>query len=348
MNTTTEKFIQQNSPDGGFLQSDSWQKFQGSVGNKIYKIATVGFLANIIEHKLPLVGKYFYIPRGPIFRSEKKSKAEINQSLDKLFALAKKNNAGWIRVDLDNEAKLLFFRKNSEFKIVKAPHNMQPSQIFLLDIAKNKEELLKEMKAKTRYNIRLAKRKGVTCKAYDISDKEFTKNFEKFLDLVEKTASRKGVRFHSRKYYQKMIKVIPKKNLKLYIAKYQGKLIVANIVIFYGETATYLHGASADKYKNVMAPFLLQWKIILDAKESGYKKYDLGGVEVKDAVSGKKEAKGGNWQGITRFKLGFSETTRPLEFPGSYDIILNRKKYLAYKTFHKVTSYCNFLFLVKS
>ncbi|OGI16011.1 MAG: hypothetical protein A2Z52_00825 [Candidatus Moranbacteria bacterium RBG_19FT_COMBO_42_6] len=72
MNGKILNFIQTNSPDGGFLQSEHWRKFQESVGRKTYGLSETdegGELiacANIITHKLPIVGEYFYVPRGPV------------------------------------------------------------------------------------------------------------------------------------------------------------------------------------------------------------------------------------------------------------------------------------------
>ena len=325
------KFIQKNSPDGGFLQSDIWKKFQRSVGGDVYSIKENGFWANIIIHKLPLVGKYFYVPRGPVF----KEKGEVKKSLKKMIDLAKKNKIGWIRVEPTSKKKLNIIKKTIENSIVKAPHNMQPEQIFVLDLSETKENLLKNMKSKTRYNIKLAERKGVICEVYEKNDRNFEKNLDGFLNLSQKTANRKKIRFHKKEYFRKMLKNIPDKNIKLYVARYKGEMVVANIVVIFGKTITYLHGASSDKYRNVMAPFLLQWKIILDAKKKGMVVYDLGGVKTeKDGeniiISESKQS------GISRFKLGFSPGQNPIEFPGSYDIIINKSKYLIYRFLQKI------------
>ncbi len=326
-----EKFITKNSPDGGFLQSKEWRDFQSSVGRQVYEVKGDDFFAGIIEHKLPLAGKYFYIPRGPILGSN----AEM-QKMQTLIDLAKEKNAGWIRIEPKNDDELDAIEKSVELKIVKAPHEMQPSQIFLLNIAKSEKDLLKEMKPKTRYNIRLAERKGVECFSYSQKDAGFKKNFEKFLELVEQTAVRKKVRFHQREYYTKMTEIIPEENLRLFTANYKRETIVANLVVFYGKTATYLHGASSDKYKNVMAPFLLQWQTILEAKKRGCKKYDLGGVKIVKKSDGEYEIADGSRSGISRFKTGFSKSTKPIEFVGCYDIVVDRKKYFIYKLLQKI------------
>jgi lipid II:glycine glycyltransferase (peptidoglycan interpeptide bridge formation enzyme) len=319
--------MQKNFFADEFLQSDEWRKFQESVGRRTFSIFEENFRASIIEHKLPMVGKYFYVPRGPIFN-------EIQNGMQELVNLAKKNEIGWIRFDAENE-EMLESIKNSvkdnnycspqKYKIKKAPHDMQPKEVFVIDITKTEEQLLGEMKAKTRYNIRLAEKKCVKI----FCDKS-EKNIAEFLRLTQVMAKRNGIVVHDESYYMKMLENIPDDILKLYVAEYQGKIIAANFVIFYNKTCIYLHGASDDDFRNAMAPHLLQWQQICDAKKAGCARYDFGGISF------------GKWQGITKFKLGFSPKISTIAFPGSYDIIINQKKYWLYRTIQKIKASLNF------
>lgn len=292
-----------------FLQSEQWRKFQEATGKRTFNIASDGFWANIIEHELPIVGKYFYIPRGPLGEAE----------IEDVINLAKKEKAGWIRIDVDY--------KNSKYKIEKAPHDMQPRELFVIDITKPEEQLWAEMKSKTRYNIKVAQKHNVKIRVTDKSQPDSQKYLDKFIELVKITAKRDGITPHPENYYRQMFETIPAENLKLYVAEYQDKIIATNIVIHYGNTATYLHGASDNEYRNVMAPYLLQWQAILDAKKAGLERYDFGGVKTNGDDS---------WAGITKFKTGFSPNTKPIEFPGSYDIIINNKKYYLYRLIQKL------------
>lgn len=280
------------------------------------------FWANIIEHKLPIVGRYFYAPRWPSYK--------IQFSIfNELFELARKEKIEWIRIEPENEESLNSIKENISHKIVKAPHNMQPKEVFVIDITKSEEDLLNEMKQKTRYNINLAQKRGVSVRV--ISNETPNSNdqiVDRFIEMVDLTAKRKGVNFHPGDYYRMMIKTIPGKILKLYVAEFNNKIIAANLVVFFGKNAIYLHGATDDEYRNVMAPYLLQWQAILDAKKAGCEKYDFGGV--------KTETDNNSWSGITKFKLGFSPGTKPIEFMGSYDIIINPIKYCLYRTIQKI------------
>lgn len=332
-----KNFIEQNSPNGGFLQSDEWLNFQESVGRKTFNVSGEEFWANIIEHELPITGKYFYIPRGPVIdthnppaSTQRGEQSATHNLSNAIINLAKKENAGWVRFDATSEAALeLFEQQLPKYEIKKAPHDMQPRELFTIDITKSEEKLLAEMKSKTRYNIKLALKHNVKIIIYSKQQVTCDRSIDEFVRLVKITAKRDKIAPHPDGYYRKMFEAIPEENLKIYAAEYKGKIIAANIVVFFGKVATYLHGASDNDYRNVMAPYLLQWQAIFDAKETGCEKYDFGGIKTESS---------GAWAGITRFKTGFSTTAKPLKFPGSYDIILNPLRYYLYRFLQLIKS----------
>ncbi len=300
-------------PEGGLLQSKYWADVLRAEGKEIVEIENNENKIFGVINKLPIVGKYLYVARA--------SRVLSIENQNQTIRTAGKKNCFCVRIDLEDEKTLQEISK--KYSIQKAPHNMQPKENFIIDIALSEEELLARMKSKTRYNIRLAKRKGV-----EILVTREQKYIDKFIDLVEQTAKRKGISFHDKEHYQQMFQNIPEDILQLYVAKYKGEVVAVNIISFYGGIATYLHGATADKFRNVMAPFLLQWQAILDAKKRGIKYYDFGGVFTESVDAGKR--------GITRFKLGFSPKTQPYQTAGSYDIVLNKPKYWMYKILQKM------------
>jgi len=342
-----------------FLQSNQWRKFQESVGRKTFLIDSPEIHASIIEHALPVVGRYFYIPRGPKIHETYNMKHVTSE----LIELAKKEKAGWIRIDPESESALNTIKTSlggGASKLVKAPHDMQPKEILVIDISKTEEEILAGMKEKTRYNIKLSQKRGVSVKI--ISNFQFPNsnkipnpndpNSEKYLDefirLVKITSERNEITTHPESYYRKMLETIPAENIKLYIAEYENKIIAANVVIFYEDTATYLHGASDNEYRNVMAPYLLQWQAIKDAKAKGCTKYDFGGIKSPHPPTPSPNGRGwlkepgegkNSWAGITKFKTGFSKDTQPTEFPGSYDLVINQFKYSIYRFLEKIKSW---------
>ncbi|EKE20303.1 MAG: methicillin resistance protein [uncultured bacterium] len=346
--------MENNIQNREFLQSLQWREFQETVGRKTHFVENADFSASVVEHELPIVGKYFYIPRGPVLKV-KSGKLKVKSFLERLVELAQKNNTGWIRIEPENEEALSIIKEDIAEKIVRAPHDMQPREVFVIDISKSEEQLLAEMKSKTRYNIGVAKKHGVkiSCsggchsgldpESREIKGSEINagipdqvrddnerqnrndKSFfvEEFLRLTKEMAERQGIAPHPEEYYRKMIEALPENMLKIYSAEFEGKIIASSLVIFFGETATYAHGASSNENRNVMAPFLIQWQAILDAKKAGFKVYDFGGV--------KTNSNDNSWAGITQFKLGFSPNTKPIVFAGTYDIIVNPRKYAVYR-----------------
>ena len=322
-----------------FLQSEEWRKFQEAVGRRTFNVSEGGFRVNIVEHKLPIVGNYFYVPR-----LSRNSQLATRNLFKKLISLAKKEDAGWIRIDISDSRLLDLIR--DYWRVVKAPHDMQPRQIFVIDIARPEEELLAEMKAKTRYNIRLSQKRGVAVKAisnfqFPISKQKQTTSYklqttnytDEFLRLIKITSKRNKIKSHPENYYREMLKI---PCVRLYAAEYQGKVIAANLMAFYGDTAIYLHGASDNEFRNVMAPFLLQWRAILDAKKAGCERYDMGGVKIQNPKS---KIQNPSWAGITRFKLGFSPKTKPVEFLGSYDVVISSWRYWVYRVIQLIKSF---------
>jgi peptidoglycan pentaglycine glycine transferase (the first glycine) len=340
MDLCFENFIQSNSPDGGFLQSEYWRKFQEAWGRRTYNISEIGgdeeliALANIITHKLPVVGDYLYVPRGPVFEISN-FQFPISKQLDKflsnLIDLAKENNANWIRIEPGSGEILQAIRKSlpKNVNIKKSSVDMQPREILVLDISKSETEILAGMKQKTRYNIKLSQKHGVSVKA--ISNFQFPiskKYVDSFIKLVGTTAERDKITSHPEEYYRKMFEMIPPEILKLYVAEYEGKIIAANLVLFFGRVATYMHGASGNDHRSVMAPYLLQWQAIQDAKYAGCTRYDFGGIKIGAADS--------SWSGIAKFKTGFAPGVEAIQFPGCYDIILKPAKYSLYRALQKI------------
>jgi peptidoglycan pentaglycine glycine transferase (the first glycine) len=210
---------------------------------------------------------------------------------------------------------------------IKKTIDIQVSKTIILDLIKSEEELLAAMHQKTRYNIRLAEKRGVKIREAGVSSPLLSPangagkeglgvvgGFEKFWDLMSATVNRDGFRLHEKEYYKKMLEV---ENIKLYFAEFEGKVICAGIFSFFGDTAIYLHGASSDENRELMAPHLLQWELIKKAKSLGCKYYDFFGIDEK------------KWPGVTRFKRGFGG--QELNYPGTFDIIFDKRKYIVYK-----------------
>lgn len=288
------------SKEDNFLQSSLWQEFQESFGRKTFRIEENNQEILLIKHQALLGLNYFYAPR-----------AFLNENLLKeVEALAQKEGCIFLRIDPINEISDIDFRK---IKI----DSSQPQDCWILKLDKSAEDILSGMKQKTRYNLKLAQNK------VEVTQSLEEKDINIFYKIAQDTASRQKIRLHPKKYYQKMFEIFKKQNaVTLYLAKFEGEVLAANLVIFAGMSATYLHGASSDKHRNLMAPYFLQMEAILEAQKRGCMFYDFGGV----APEGEEAHQ---WAGISRFKRGFGGEA--LHFPDSYDIIFKPAAYKIYQ-----------------
>jgi lipid II:glycine glycyltransferase (peptidoglycan interpeptide bridge formation enzyme) len=280
-----------------FLQSPDWLGFQKFLGRKVWNVDGI----NIIEHNLPFGKSYFYSPRcGGNFLSE--------QFLNKVKEIAKQGNVIFLKVESQEKIDL----KDSRFK---KSNNIQPTKTIILDITKSEQELLNQMHYKTRYNIQLARKRGVEIR----NPKSEIRNFEEFWRLMQETTRRDGFRPHPKEYYRKMLEI---PGIELFVAEFQNKIIAANIVVFWEKTVIYLHGASDYEHRNLMAPHLLQWEQIQEAKKHGCLEYDFWGIDEN------------KWPGVTRFKKGFGG--KEIEYPGAYDLVFQPTWYSIYKIARKI------------
>lgn len=320
---------------GEFLQSWEWGDFQELTGipstslgaGKIWRLAAVGdngeilAVALIIRPELPLARNYLYCPRGPVFKSPKPNPPAGGQNpklielfLEKIREIARKEKSVFLRIEPTKETVILS-EKNAIPGI-----NLQPRNTLILNITKSEEQLLAEMKQKTRYNIKLAEKRGVKIR---MSDKNTLKtDFEKFWFLTEETARRDKIKTHPKEYYREMLKVLP--FAKMFLAEYGGEALAANIVFFFGSRVIYLHGASSSKSRNLMAPHLLQWKQIKNARESGFREYDFWGIS-SQTPNIKHQTPEKNWEGITRFKIGFGG--KETNYPEAMDFVFQKELY---------------------
>lgn len=314
-----DAFIKQYAADGGILQSWQWGIVQKESGHKIFRLAVLNEAGEItaatlvIKYDLPLDYSYLYIPRGPVI-------AEASFDAQALFTeikvIAQEEKAFVIRMDpawvVGSEQYLV------DYGFRKCDREIQPKCPLVLDITQPPEAILAGMKQKTRYNINLAQKKGVKIRMSD----EPTM-IEYFWQLTRQTADRNNFKPHPKEHYKKIFDILaPSDTLRFFVAEYNEKVIAVIMVTFFGTTATYLHGASADVFRDTMAPYALQWAAIQEAQRRGCSAYDFGGV---NGATFHHPA----WEGITRFKTGFTNQP-PREYVGCFESVINPVLFAVY------------------
>jgi lipid II:glycine glycyltransferase (peptidoglycan interpeptide bridge formation enzyme) len=307
-----------------FLQSYEWGEFQQALGRKVVREYTPQFFFSAIRMMLPLNFSYLYIPRGPVLTQENMS--AWHTAVEKI---AKEENVLFVRFEpVCGEVDRIF-----QLPDIKGTFSIQPKAVWRIDLFKDTGRLFENIHAKTRYNIRLAERKGVSI-ACAYTQEDCMRACETFLTLAKKTSRRHEFRLHPREYYTAMIRVFGENQqeekiarLCIYTAEYATRIIAAALVIRFGDTAAYVHGGSDERYREVMAPHMLHWRIMQDMKAQGIHWYDMGGID----LSGDSAR---SWAGITRFKQGFGGNA--YEYAGAYDLIFKKVHYTLYEWLRKI------------
>ncbi len=316
-----------NGPrSGAFLSSWEWGEFQKATGKEIRREALEEkeewkAAALCLKSSLPFGWRSWYCPRGPI--SAAGYTPEIFLSLaDHLF------HPLFLRAEPPREehadfASISFGRGED----IRRSLEIQPSHTLLLSLDQSEDELLSGMHPKTRYNIHIAERKFVKIKTYSAKKDGQAALLHAFQDvwpLFKTTGSRGGFHLHTKAYYEQMlVSLYGDCEALLWTARFEDEAVAALMTVDFGKTRTYLHGASGDKHRNVMAPFLLQWSAIRDAKAKGFTWYDWWGVAPEGA------SEHHPWTGITRFKTGFGGIR--VNYPGTFDIVGSLWKYRLYQ-----------------
>lgn len=300
-----DRFVSSH-PSGSFLQSPGWGEWMETQGRQTMRPAVtdndgsilVG--AQILTTAIPkLGGHYIYVPYGPLTVGENPD--ALNLFLD---SIKKRFTTAWF-LRLEPKQFLL-----AEDRVT--PHT-QPGKTLVLDLTKSEEELLSDMHHKTRYNIRVAERHGVVVE---------TGNVAEAVALIQETSKRQGFKDHPAQYYTKLCEFFASNksvNTKTYTTSFNGRILASSLMVDYGPTRTYLFGGTHDADRNVMAPYLMHWQAIKDAKQKGFKTYDFWGIETAS----------GQTPGFVRFKLGWGG--QQIHYPSAEDIVYKPLWYNAYK-----------------
>ncbi|PIT88662.1 MAG: hypothetical protein COU29_02745 [Candidatus Magasanikbacteria bacterium CG10_big_fil_rev_8_21_14_0_10_36_32] len=305
-----------------FTQSFEWGDILLQEGKEVERLVLVDngeiVAAVLIEyHNLPFGWRYAFCPKGPVV--SEKLKTEILKVFQSAGSYLKDKKCLFFRFELDNDFKFTV----SDLLLKKAP-DINPRATVILNLKQSDEELLAKMHSKTRYNINLAERKNLR-----VSEE---KNFLVFIKLMSDTAKRDDFRLHQMEHYKKVLASPLTKQITIYNDE---QAIAVGVFVGFGNTFTYLYGASDYDSRQLMAPYLIQWQGIKIGRESGYDFYDFFGIApTKEADGEFKYDKKHQYAGVTRFKLGFGGL--PKESAGTIDMILLPTKYKIYKLMRKI------------
>lgn len=320
-------WLKQNSEHAPFSESWEWGEVLIAEGKKVERLAVVEgsdilAQAQVAYSDLPFGWRYGFTPKGPIVKYHVSS--IMYQVCDLLGDYLKEKNCIFFRTE---PAPLIH---NTKY-IIHNTFDVNPRTTTILDLTQSEDELLSAMHEKTRYNIRLSERKGLV-----ISHK---KDFEVLIKLLRETGKRNEFRLHAKKHYKQILDSTMSYQLSAVLG---GRALATIILVGFGNTFTYLYGASDYERRQLMASYLLQWEAIKLGKKLGYKWYDFFGIAPSDSRKSKVKSLKSEYlydvshqyAGVTRFKLGFGGDI--LEDPGTFDLIISPLKYRIYGILRKI------------
>lgn len=297
------------------MQSVEWGEAREKMGTKVEKIIDGNHVFQFTIHPIPYspfsVG---YLPRSTM---------PTESVLEQLYEYGRKNNLLFIKIEpyvsYSEGCKLA----SSKLQIDKSSHSLFPEWTQTLDLKKTEDELLKNMKSKTRYNIRLAEKKGVVVK--EMSTDEGYAIFEK---LYFETCKRQNYHGHTPFYHKTIWSALKNSQAHILVA-FLGEIpLAAYELLYFDRSFYYLYGGSTTLHKNVMAPNLLMWEAIKLGKKLGAEKFDMWGSLPPTYQESHP------WAGFTRFKEGYG--TEFTHLSAGYDLIINPLLYKMYNLVYKI------------
>jgi lipid II:glycine glycyltransferase (peptidoglycan interpeptide bridge formation enzyme) len=315
---------------GHVLQSSRWSLLKSQHGWRCSQTlapnAHPAAAAAVFCRPLPRgLGTIAYCPRGPVLDWGNSDARAIG--LNAALAAARRAGAFGLVIEpeLDDTPQMRAVLTAAGF----APflRDVQPRRSIVIDIhSADENEVLARMKSKTRYNIGLARRKGVTVRQGTVADAAA------YHALMQMTAERDGFAIHPLTYYEDFLRIFCGESSSgaLFLAEHDGELLAALIATAYGTKAVYLYGASSNAKRELMPTYVLQWEALRWARLRGCTRYDLWGVPDEDEATleaGFESRHDGLW-GVYRFKRGFGgQLTRSI---GAWGRAISRLRWWVY------------------
>jgi lipid II:glycine glycyltransferase (peptidoglycan interpeptide bridge formation enzyme) len=302
-----DKFVL-NSSYGSIHQISDWKNFQEHIPGRgevrafgVKKKSKICATVLCVKMETGIAGTYWwYSPRGPVFDPQRESETG-NFLLQETEKKLRETEGLFWRIDPYFSEKQVADLEMKNFFL--SVQQYQPTDTLEIDLRKKDDQIRTEMKRKGRYNITFARKKGVKIIAL-CGEKITPKDREDFWKLTTETTSRDNFSGHEKQYYDRFLTYL-KNYAVLFFAEYDQQRIAAAISTFCGKKAIYYFGSSTSNpsFRNLMAPYLLQWEMIQYAKKRGCLSYDFLGIAPENSSHHP-------YAGISAFKWKFGGARR--------------------------------------
>ncbi len=288
-------------PAGHLFQTEGWSRVKAAFGWECEHVAGEQSAAQILYKPLPLrLGTVAYLPRGPVV--DWRDELAASHLLADVEAAARRRHAWalWLEPEWPDLPEVRARLRAWGWQPVSGV--IQPPRTIHIDLSPSEDAILARMKQKTRYNIRLAARRGVTVREGTLAD------FPTFYRLMLETGHRDGFGVRRERYYRLVLEMLLETDRgALLLAEIAGEPVGAILVASLGRKSWYLYGASSSQHRRAMPTYALQWTAIRWAKDRGCDLYDMWGIPDADEQALEvnfTQRSDGLW-GVYRFKRGF-------------------------------------------
>lgn len=287
-------------PGAHILQTWHWGRVKAQFGWQPYQYiwqnesGAVLAAAQLLQRTITIAGlatrlRVLYVPKGPLM--DWNDIILRQRVLVDLARLARQHRVIFIKIDPDvyigqglpdqpggeeDPSGLSVTQNLQAAGWLQSTDQIQFRNTILVDLTADPQTLLARMKPKTRYNIRLAERKGVTVRRAGLAD------IPALYRMYAETSIRDGFVIRNEAYYKAVwATFIHAGYAEPLIAEVDGEMVAALIIYFFAGKAWYLYGMSRDCHREKMPNHLLQWEAIQRARQGGCNLYDLWGAPDK-------------------------------------------------------------------
>lgn len=303
-----------NFPEANFLQSENWLKVHDNLGMQTGQLGVFkndkleGLISYVVKDARR--GRYIEVAGGPLLNWKDESVIEFITK--ELKIIANKHKAVFVRVRpqllKSIESEEIFIKNGYK----KAPMHLHAEHTSILDLTQTEEEMLKNMRRQTRYEVKKASRLNVKVKKYEAKEK-----IDQFINLQQETAKRQGFVTSSEKFLKTLTEVFSN-DANIYVSTKDGPVLNMGLVLKSGQEVDYFEAASTPQSYKLPGSYGLLWQAIKDAKQAKYKRFNFWGIAYSNDPKNR-------YAGVTTFKRGFGG--EDITYLPAQDLIINNNKY---------------------
>lgn len=286
-------------PRSSHLQSSRWARAKEAAGWRALRIVFrtddgIGAGAQLLVRRLPGAGRLAQVPFGPVLGPAVPPQPALQRILEDLDSFIRQERLTCLVLQPPRHVGELDLSRVAALRLPASLSPQLPATV-LVDLAGDEQSLLADMRSKTRYNIRLAERRGLRARCGTRND------LPTMHRLLMATATRQGFSPSSLDHLEAMWDAFADTSA-LVLVELDGVAVSAGLYLGFGDTVCYKRGAWSGEHGALHPNELMHWAAIVWAKEFGYRYFDFEGVRLPAGGAG---APGAATRNVGTFKQGF-------------------------------------------